>query len=248
VIARIAPTLRNALALVVIPLAAVAGVIALRASGAGTTISAYDILLRASHSYDGLAATLGPNTTLHEVDVVHGGSPPDLPPDYRTDTWVVFGADGRAIRAEAVTTAADGTTYKYFTGDGSQALYTDGTNDQPKIVAFHPGSLSEWRKAIEAVVLPGPRLPQLPVTTGMLDGQRVYVIHDNSRGPDHRTFIDQSTYRPLLEEDVSPLPGLRRDGSVVVLHSEQVMSEVLPGDAAPPAADLATYGQRPARR
>jgi hypothetical protein len=234
---------KQLLIMLAVPLLAIAGVVALRASGAGATISAYDVMLRASHSYDGLAATLGPNTTLHKVEVVHGGSPPDLPPDYRTDTWVVFGTGGRAIRAEGVTTAADGTTYKYFTWDGAHALYTDGPSDQPKTAAFHPGSLSEWRKAIGTVVSPAPLMRQLPVKTGMLDGQRVYIIDDNSQGFDRRTFVEQSTYRPLLEEDLSPgLAGL------VVVHSYQVTNEMLPGDAAPPAADLATYSQRPARR
>src|SRR6185437_2733310 len=213
VIARIAPTLRNALALVVIPLAAVAGVIALRASGAGTTISAYDIMLRASHSYDGLAATLGPNTTLHEIDITHdtidehNAVPFESPEDYRTDSWWAFDGDGAAKIVESKEVAADGTVYSYTTWDGTETTSVDARFDTVVRRPFGAATAQQLAAAIRAIKTPDlSKYGRVTVTASTFEGVAVYVVDLIDDAGLSRSYVDRRTFHELRSEDIAPGP------------------------------------------
>lgn len=229
------------LTLVVLVLVLGAGVglaIAVQKRGRGAdTLSAQTVAGRAQRAANQLLDELGPNTTFHQVSVMHeqpghpapAPGPWILPEDRREELWATFGPDGALSAYAAFITDPSGkTVYQRVQLVNGGLIDTDVASGQTHTTSGSKGTVEGLRANLMTALSREMTLQQMPDDPSPLHasirGRDTYVLlHVNPSGSTDRLYVDATSFRPVRQETIAV------DGSVLDSSDYETLEVLTPG-------------------
>jgi len=223
------------LTLVVLALAIVGAAVfaALRTRGTDS-VSASDVAARAEAARVKLGAALGPDSTLHTVEVSFSESRPSsgpwvLPVNTRTESFVYFGAGGNLAALHTETTDADsGALVQTVELRQGQLVYTDIATGETTSHAFN-ATAEELRDRLMGAVDQVAQVvsPEASARRTNIAGKQAFVVErSGGRGTTRRSYYSASDYVTLRWEVFDA-------GGKLIESKDRPVFEILPGNHAP---------------